>query len=164
MFETLGNLGDFIGGVAVVGSLIYLAIQIRGNTRSNQAQALAQWSMFSSYTNEHIIRDREFVQLLRKFLAGEEWDASDPDTARVSMFLTQMFTNLQTIYYLHQGGTIGIEFLNAQLPYIQRVMSQPGGHGWWRSAGAETFTPEFVDFVRRNTPENSGTSSAQTMR
>jgi len=153
--ETLGNLGDFIGGVAVVGSLIYLAIQIRSNTKSNQANALAQWSMFSSYTNEHIIRDREFVELIRELLAKEKWDQSDPDTARVSMFLNQMFTNLQTIFYLHKGGTIGIEFLNAQLPYIRRVMAQPGGRFWWQSVGAETFTPHFVSYVRQNIPDGT---------
>ena len=32
MLEDLGNLGDFVGGVAVVITLIYLAIQIRHNT------------------------------------------------------------------------------------------------------------------------------------
>jgi hypothetical protein len=31
-FETLGNLGDFIGGIAVVVTLVYLAIQVRQNT------------------------------------------------------------------------------------------------------------------------------------
>jgi len=27
--ETLGNLGDFVGGLAVIASLLYLAVQIR---------------------------------------------------------------------------------------------------------------------------------------
>ena len=32
--EDLGNLGEFIAAVAVVVSLVYLALQIRQNTRS----------------------------------------------------------------------------------------------------------------------------------
>ena len=32
MLEELGNLGDFIGGIAVLVTLVYLAIQIRQNT------------------------------------------------------------------------------------------------------------------------------------
>ena len=32
--ETLGALGDFLGGVAVVASLLYLAAQIRQNTKA----------------------------------------------------------------------------------------------------------------------------------
>ena len=41
--EVLGNLGDFVGGIAVVLTLIYLAVQIRENTkevRNNTVQAL----------------------------------------------------------------------------------------------------------------------------
>ena len=34
MIENLGNIGDFIGGVGVFATLIYLATQIRQNTRS----------------------------------------------------------------------------------------------------------------------------------
>lgn len=32
MLEALGNLGDFIGGIAVVATLLYLAVQVRQNT------------------------------------------------------------------------------------------------------------------------------------
>ncbi len=32
MLEALGNLGDFIGGIAVVVTLLYLAVQVRQNT------------------------------------------------------------------------------------------------------------------------------------
>ncbi len=32
--EDLGNLGEFLGSIGVIVSLIYLALQIRQNTRS----------------------------------------------------------------------------------------------------------------------------------
>ena len=41
----LGALGEFVGAIAVVATLIYLAVQIRQNTRSmdaNRRLALAQ--------------------------------------------------------------------------------------------------------------------------
>ena len=34
MLEALGNIGDFIGGIGVVITLAYLAVQIRHNTRA----------------------------------------------------------------------------------------------------------------------------------
>ena len=37
MLEDLGNLGDFLGGIAVIATLIYLAIQLRQNTRILQS-------------------------------------------------------------------------------------------------------------------------------
>ena len=36
--EDLGNLGDFIGSIAVIVTLIYLAIQIRQNTATTKVQ------------------------------------------------------------------------------------------------------------------------------
>jgi len=35
--EDLGNIGEFVAAVSVVVSLIYLAVQIRQNTRSVRA-------------------------------------------------------------------------------------------------------------------------------
>ena len=43
MIEVLGNFGDFIGGIAVVITLLYLPYQIRRNTkevRNNSIQML----------------------------------------------------------------------------------------------------------------------------
>ena len=40
-FEALGNLGDYVGGIAVILSLAYLALQIRQNTRMLRASPLA---------------------------------------------------------------------------------------------------------------------------
>ena len=48
----LGSIGELIGGVAVVVSLIYVALQIRQNTRairaSSHQSALGGWSSSSA--------------------------------------------------------------------------------------------------------------------
>ena len=33
VLEDLGNLGDFLGGLAVIATLIYLAVQVRQNSQ-----------------------------------------------------------------------------------------------------------------------------------
>ena len=40
-WEALGAVGDFVGGVVVLITLIYLSAQIRQNTRGTRAQATA---------------------------------------------------------------------------------------------------------------------------
>ena len=39
--EQLANLGEFVGGIAVIASIVYLAIQIKQNTRSVKSATLA---------------------------------------------------------------------------------------------------------------------------
>ena len=38
--EELGNLGDFLGGIGVIVTLVYLAVQIRSNTQTVRVASL----------------------------------------------------------------------------------------------------------------------------
>ena len=40
LLEDLGNLGDFLGGLAVIITLAYLTLQVRQNTASAEAAAI----------------------------------------------------------------------------------------------------------------------------
>ncbi len=42
MIENLGNIGDLIGGVGVFVTLVYLATQVRQNTRSHRLASIQQ--------------------------------------------------------------------------------------------------------------------------
>lgn len=52
LIENLGNIGDLIGGVSVFVTLIYLATQIRKNTRSLRLANLQQIIDTSVSTSE----------------------------------------------------------------------------------------------------------------
>jgi hypothetical protein len=41
--EDFGNLGEFIAAIATIATLAYLAVQIRLNTKSNQASTASAW-------------------------------------------------------------------------------------------------------------------------
>jgi hypothetical protein len=43
ILETLGNLGDFIGGIAVVVTLIHLALQIRRESSRSMRTRTCPW-------------------------------------------------------------------------------------------------------------------------
>ena len=53
--ETLGNLGDFISGIAVLVTLIYLANQVRRNT--SVLSTASREAIYSAYRaqNAHLI-------------------------------------------------------------------------------------------------------------
>jgi len=56
MLENLGNLGDFLGGVGVVVTLIYLATQIRQNTRQLKLDTESAKTIAFEGTNSDISR------------------------------------------------------------------------------------------------------------
>jgi hypothetical protein len=78
--EDLGNLGDFVGGIAVVATLIYVAMQLRQNNqllRSNtdwiRASSVIAFQSFSAQINSPIVHDVSFAAILLRAL-------SDPDS------------------------------------------------------------------------------------
>ena len=83
-FETLGNLGDFLGGIAVIATLVYLALQIRQNT--SQIAENSGWLRAQTYradqtahqlVNLNVMQDESLARIYR--VALENPDALTPD-------------------------------------------------------------------------------------
>jgi len=61
----LANLGEFIGGVAVLATLVYLAIQVRQNTRSLQATRHQESLRMAQGLFAPFVENREFADFIR---------------------------------------------------------------------------------------------------
>jgi hypothetical protein len=64
----LGDLGGFVSAVAVVISLLYLAVQIRQNTRSPRAGAHQSITSHIAELNRTIVKNAEVARLLAPFV------------------------------------------------------------------------------------------------
>jgi len=127
-FETLGNLGDFVGGIGVVATLVYLAVQVRQNTlalRTASRQAIV------AGMRDHVRLALEpggdsFVH------AVEAFPEVDPDAARY--FATRMNDLLlffQGAHALHEAGTLEDETYQAYLDFVAASCATPGGARYW---------------------------------
>ena len=98
----LANLGEFIGGVAVLVTLIYLAFQVR---QSNTLVRLeASRSMAKDYTAFGCqIMNADIMALLRTGLSDFE-NLSRNDQARLHNWLTPLFVAGQSIHLHAKTG------------------------------------------------------------
>ena len=80
--QSLGNLGEFISGLAVVISLVYVALQVRQNTQSlrteNYARALDRVASMQS----RLAKDGDLARLLVRQPGGGVAEQRLPATAR----------------------------------------------------------------------------------
>ena len=123
----IGSIGELFGAVAVVGSLVYLAIQVR------QAR-----QMFSSGAQQQI--GYAFQQLLRDIWSNPEvhriWhiatttpdDLSDIERERFGMLLYSMFAEFSNVL---QISKIDPSILDAYGPIIDRMLRFPAVRSWW---------------------------------
>ena len=147
--ETLANIGEFLGGFAVLVSLLYLVINLRQNTNQlkENAKAMRRPEMRASWEQHDRFRiatlDRDLAQLFVNGLsAKEKLDAADQ----------QRFANLMamTTYSVENNWEISRQGLDEDgdvyeriAPAVARAYSSPGGRHWWEQHKA-FFKPGFV--------------------
>ena len=145
ILDTLGNLGDFIGGIAVVVTLIYLAAQIRQNTsalRTASRQAIA-----SGY--------RESNRLRLDPATGLAWAKGLTSFPKLpfeerNLFGTVMIDEalfFQGAFAIYESGQLEASTYSAYLDWFASIVATPGGGAWWEATGRPVFASGMVAAV-----------------
>jgi hypothetical protein len=144
-FQQLANLGEIIGGVAVVVSLIYLAIQVRQNTLEQQTEnytrALDRVSALQSQFGTN-------GELAAMFSRGARNTSvlSPQERIQFTWILYEMFGAFEFMFHASQSGAMPDAVWKRWAITIRFWMGQPGVRTWWqvRPIG---FTEEFSAYV-----------------
>ncbi len=151
MLEELGNLGDFIGGVAVLVTLVYLAIQIRQNTAQvkigseiaradTHARSVESFSKFRSF----LISDSEVAEI---YLRGcrDIGSLSPVERLRFYLILQQAFHTMQAV--IANIASTGTQIEDpAHTLNLDWMIKQPGVQEWWASENGR-YEESFVSLV-----------------
>ena len=141
-WDALGAIGEVVGAIAVVVTLIYLAVQIRQNTSSIRASTLQSntnvWA--STFT---AIADEE---LARVYAIGSLGSPEAKPIAYTQFFFLckAMFVGFEDQYYQYRQGTLDENiYLGYERSIALQALAFPGVQAWWRQT-RDTYSPEFV--------------------
>jgi len=143
----LANLGEFIGGVAVLVTLVYLAIQMRGSVLSERS---AGHRSFIENFNDSFFgptQDPATANLLRRAAANFHSLTGDEQMVAASVWGSTM-TLCQEGHFLRQAGTIDEELAMRIDGFIVSMLRVPGMAAWWEHAG-QVYIPSFRTHVER---------------
>lgn len=162
-FDVLGNLGDFIGGIAVVVTLIYLAVQVRQNSHHVEAsvrQARAQ-AIREGMSADYAIAVAQDEKLMALYLKGLlDFDALDElERARFSFLLGHMFGQIESNLLMYQEGFMSEERSEAQRHHLRVHIAAPGVRTWWKQYSFY-FTPTFHAIVNEEIKSTEGSRTA----
>jgi hypothetical protein len=139
-WEAIGAIGELIGALAVVVTLLFLTIQIRQSTRAVRHATERGVAEDANAWRYKIIENAEVSQLFRTGLRDPE-ALDENDRYRFRMLLDALFTHWQ--HAVKSGQADAIDNAN-----IQRILSQAGGAWYWsRSRTVGFFSAEFIDFI-----------------
>lgn len=158
-WNTAASIAEIIGAIAVVVSLIYLATEVRSNTKALKARAGFDASLHMSELNEvlfqSILGDVEFQQggemRLTKILdklydpTASTDDLSPSDHVFIAFVHRAVFQKIEAEYYLYQHGFLEAAQWDARRSWAGGFINFPIGKAWWESEVEQgIYRPEFV--------------------
>ena len=127
-WEAISAVSEIVGAVAVVVGLIYVAAQIRQNTklmRTAAKQSLTEASQNFIYTA--IDRSEEWVKLM----TGDD-PSSPEEEARMSLLVRAMLRGFESQCYQRESGLLEDNEWRALQAAIRDLCSSPGVNRYWQ--------------------------------
>ena len=149
--QALGNIGEFIGAIGVVVSLVYLARQMIQNTKSVRAASFNSMVQNSIRLLEHSFRDPEFAVFYER--AERDPDSlSSVERLRWDAYMTAVYRHFGNLIYQHRVGALDSQMWDSYRRTLTEHLRTPSWSAWYR-ANAHIFSTALTDEVNRSLAE-----------
>jgi hypothetical protein len=154
--QDLGSLGELVGGIAVVVSLVYLALQIRQNTRqveqntrSIQRESTRAFLEDATAWRGYLIESPEITELYRRAMRKPD-DLEPGEWLRFRMLMDNLFEHWRFGFFTRSDAESW-----ALLPeyIIRRTLAEPGGQRYWETVREQLPQDEFVRYIDQLTSD-----------
>lgn len=134
-WEALGAIAEFLGGGAVVVSLIYLALQARQSAQVERSQNYGKIVETVAQALSRISDSRETTSLVISGSAALS-DLDTEDRVRFSFLMFEIFGNYEFIYEQSKENALPEHVWPHYLQHLEFWASLPGVREWWASRKA----------------------------
>ena len=153
----MGNLGEFVGSIAVVATLFYLSRQIRQNasalSRSNdyaQASSIHDTNALYVQVFSLLVQDPEMASIYHRALRLEPLD--DVEAVRFAAFINTFFAWSEDLFsqsnaelgFSEYSGENSLFLLETHYGYLGRLLKTDVGIDWWKKDAPYLFSNEYV--------------------
>lgn len=144
-WEAIGAVGEAMGAIGVIATLIYLATQLRQNTQALRASSIDSTTKIGNDSRHSVFADSELTAIFTNGLADVEL-LNEVERERFRLVITNFLWASWNTYAQSQLG--GRQSWDAQKLIVRRVLSQPGGAWFWETYKGE-FDPDFQAEVEK---------------
>ena len=144
-WEAIGAIGEILGALAVVATLMYLARQMRQGAVATRSSAMDSW--LADYNNLvlEILKDAEVAQIFRQGLTDFE-QLDQNDQARFHAWMVAHVLNAQNMFLQLEDGTMHQGITDQVLSFNAQMLNTKGGLYWW-SRARSIWRTEFVGYM-----------------
>jgi hypothetical protein len=159
--EQFGSVGEMIGGLAVVLTLLYLAFETRRNTTVHIASTTSDAYLNWAASNQANATDTEVIGIFVRVSDNQPLDSFDPsDRFRLEMILRSLFQRLASIHQQHQNGLVDDEFWQIHKVWFASYINVKAVGQWWElEKRSSLFTASFIHELEQTKGFALGSSS-----
>ena len=147
----LANISESIGGIAVVITLIYLAIQMRQNTRMMRAAAHHSANELGVQINLALGTNTEASRILQLGSASYT-ELNSHERLMFHLMMRANFSGAEDFYIQAREGLLDSDMWDSRKLSMARYLQQPGVQVWWEK-NSDLFSTDFVKVMSPVTPE-----------
>lgn len=147
--QDLGNIGELIAALATVATLIYLSIQIRNNTKSDEFAAMDRITADVTEFSLHLLRDEKMQSVFTKYIFEnvdfESLEAKEKFEVRLA--LQSVFIMGWRAYEAHQTGRLSDNGWHIMISLLRDSYFPSATVSSWFASYAHRYPEAFVNFV-----------------
>jgi hypothetical protein len=145
-WQAIGAIGEVVGAIAVVATLLYLARDIRQNSRSLAISALRDTTANWNQWGHMIATSADLADIVvrgNRSLAS----LSECEALRYGAFVQSFFDNVETFRSLVIDHKVDRDLSVLEAILARRIVL-PGYDAWWRENTAD-YSPGFIRWVEQ---------------
>ena len=139
---------QIIGALAVIISLINLAIEIRKSRKQSITESMDLITKERGEFIKVLATDGDLAEIMTKGLMKDE-DMNDVERFRFASYLYHLFVHLELGYRKWARGNIDDELWASWVEAIQWWLKKPKVVQWWKYNDIGGFTESFKKFVNK---------------
>ncbi len=146
--QLLGNFGEFVGAIAVVATLMYLAVQIRQSNRTNQHIAFHE-ALRDQATAINLLNDAELSEIVYNGLADFD-SLPENEQRRFETWTLSLLRATESLLYEVERSRIEREEWLGVREHLKFAFSRPGFRQWWQRPRYDLFNRRLQDFINND--------------
>ena len=156
-----GAVGELIGAIAVVVTLIYLATQIRQNTLHMRSEGHVRVTDSYNHLIGQLLADNDLFKLV--VLGCQDWEKiSTFEQSRFHLFFHEHLMHFRMAYRLHEKGAMDGDVYQTVEDLHINVLANPGARVWWQMVGESLVEGPLRGLINKKLKEREGQGQATT--
>ena len=146
-WEAISAIGQIVGAIGVVVSLIYVATEVRNSARATQLASRRSISEIFTLLSRQLAEHPDLRELYYRGLHDFE-SLEGAERVRFSALMGQSFRLLEATYYGQSEGHVGERLWRGAEAALRDFSGYPGIQAWWRTR-SHWFSEDFANLVNQ---------------